>query len=199
MWVLGYLVIPGQAVRTQSTASGISTLQIQTVQVKTGQHPSRVVHNPCRIHRGRLFPWRSGRSCSASVYNINKSLIFIHLFVGVTEIWTVAQQVLCDLKGLHRLLLFHTVSSPAGRSQKNTGRAVQSEHQQKNTSNWNQLYFKECEVGHCPLVSADMKYTQHWHTSHLPASQIYTIQSESEWQLSIRFSVNVSYLQCSSG
>lgn len=44
-----YLVVPGLAVKAQSTASGISTLQIQIVQVKTGQHPSRVVHNCCRI------------------------------------------------------------------------------------------------------------------------------------------------------
>ncbi len=47
--LLEYLVVPGQAVEAQSTASGISTLQIQTVQVKTGQQPSSVVHNPCRI------------------------------------------------------------------------------------------------------------------------------------------------------
>lgn len=45
--VLEYLIVPGQAVEAQSTASGISTLQIQTVQVKTAQHLGGVVHNPC--------------------------------------------------------------------------------------------------------------------------------------------------------
>ena len=137
MWVLGYLVIPGQAVKAQSTASGISTLQIQTVQVKTGQHPSRVVHNPCRIHQGRLFRFFGDQVAPAQyqVYNINESLISIHFSVGVTA---GTQETLRDLTGFN----------------------------------------KEYEVGYCPLVSADVKYTQHRHTSHLPASQIYTIQSE---------------------
>lgn len=46
--LLEYLVVPGQAVRTLSTSSGISTFKIQAVHVKTAQHPRRVVHNPCR-------------------------------------------------------------------------------------------------------------------------------------------------------
>ena len=80
MWVLGYLVIPGQAVRAQSTASGISTLQIQTVQVKTGQHPSRVVHNPCRIHWGRLFRFLGDQVDPAQhQFTIKASFSFIYL------------------------------------------------------------------------------------------------------------------------
>lgn len=44
-WVLEYLVVPGQAVEAQPTPSGISTLQIQAVQVKTGQNPGGVVYD----------------------------------------------------------------------------------------------------------------------------------------------------------
>lgn len=44
-----YLVVPGQAVEAQPTPSGISTLQIQTVQVKTGQNPGGVVYDPCKM------------------------------------------------------------------------------------------------------------------------------------------------------
>lgn len=46
--LLEYLVVPGHAVKAQSTASGIGTLQIQTIQVETGQHTSSVVHNRCK-------------------------------------------------------------------------------------------------------------------------------------------------------
>lgn len=43
-----YLIVPGHAVKAQSTSSGISTLHIQAVHIETGQRAGRVVHNPCR-------------------------------------------------------------------------------------------------------------------------------------------------------
>lgn len=41
-----HLVVPGQAVGTQATASGISTLHVQAVQVKAAQRSGGVIDDP---------------------------------------------------------------------------------------------------------------------------------------------------------
>lgn len=46
------LVVPGQAVGAQSTASGISTLHVQAVQVKAAQRSGGVVDYPCGAEPG---------------------------------------------------------------------------------------------------------------------------------------------------
>lgn len=43
-----YLVVPGQAVGAQATASGVSTLHVEAVEVKAAELPGGVVDHPCR-------------------------------------------------------------------------------------------------------------------------------------------------------